>query len=377
MDFTEPYSDDSALREIILERIQSKGPLGFDEFMRLALYHPAHGYYFACEPALDYQSSPNVHPVFGAAIARQVAEFWRLLDRPRPFDIFEAGAGNLSLALALLEALRLAEPELYEVVRYTVQDLTFTDEAVTRLLESAGAPATKLTVAQNLPEAPVIEGCILSNELLDALPFRRIRKRDGRLYELNVGLNGGHFVDVEVDASSEVHAYFEALSLAPAEGCEAEVNLESRDWLVRAVQSLRRGYILTLDYGYEAAELYAPWRKRGTLLTFYRHASGDDPYVRVGRQDITASVDFTTIRESGERAGLCTYGLTTQAELLGALGISEALRRRPAVDAIEAFYALRRSLIELINPTGLGRIRALVQGKETPPATPRGLQSQT
>ena len=84
----------------------------------------------------------------------------------------------------------------------------------------------------------------------------------------------------------------------------------------RAAGALRRGYVLTLDYGYEAEQLYAPWRKRGTLLTFYRHTSGDDPYARIGRQDITASVDFTSVRRAGEEAGLAHVGSATQSEFL-------------------------------------------------------------
>ena len=91
----------------------------------------------------------------------------------------------------------------------------------------------------------------------------------------------------------------------------------------------KRGYVLTLDYGYEAPELYASWRKRGTLLTFYRHTSGDDPYARIGRQDITASVDFTSVRRAGEAAGLTHVSTATQSEFLAGLGIGEALASNP------------------------------------------------
>ena len=131
--------------------------------------------------------------------------------------------------------------------------------------------------------------------------------------------------------------------------------------------------MLTLDYGYEAESLYAPWRKRGTLLSFYRHTSGDDPYVRIGRQDLTASVDFTNVMRAGESEGLTTLGLTTQTDFLAALGIGYALQRPPAPGEIEAFYALRRGVMELIDPSGLGRIRVLVQGRGVPDELPRSL----
>ena len=132
----------------------------------------------------------------------------------------------------------------------------------------------------------------------------------------------------------------------------------------RAAAALRRGYVLTLDYGYEAADLYAPWRKRGTLLTFYRHTSGDDPYARIGRQDITASVDFTSVHARRRVGGPHRRLLyTTQTEFLASLGIGEALAQPPQPDQLEAYYALRNAVMELTDPAGLGRIRVLIQSK--------------
>ena len=407
--------DNAALKDIIRGRIRSAGPISFAEFLSLALYHPRHGYYFACDPTRDYESSPNVHPVFGAMVARQLAGFWRLLGRPARFDVFEAGAGSGRLAADVLRALRAEEPDLYDAVRYVAQDVTYggplaaaepsrpnhpvRPEPVegrsaggeSSFDPSAGLRAGKLRTnvspaelsadnvggAPDLPSSPEIDGCVLSNELLDALPFQRVRKRDGRLYELRVGLEDGRFVDVEVEPSDTIRNYFAALGVEPGEGCEAEVNLEAIAWTRRAAAALRRGYVLTLDYGYEAPELYAPWRKRGTLLTFYRHTSGEDPYVRVGRQDITASVDFTSVMRAGESAGLRTLGLTTQTEFLAALGIGEALAQPPAAGEIEAFYALRRAVMELTDPSGLGRIRVLIQSKGVPEAKPKGLLAAT
>jgi len=364
MDLSDVASEDNqALKQLILERIRSGGPISFAEFYELALYHPRYGYYFTCEPSLDYRSSPNVHPVFGAALGRQIAAFWRQLGRPVRFEVFEAGAGSCRLAADILAYLSQAEPEAFAAVRYILQDVTLTPATAQARLDAAGVPEAKAAVAEALPEAPSIDGCILSNELLDALPFRRVRKRGGVLHELLVGEENGRFVDVEAVPRPEVRAYFEALGLEPAEGCEAEVNLVAPSWMARAARALRRGFVLTLDYGYEAPELYAPWRKRGTLLTFYRHTAGDDPYVRVGRQDITASVDFTTVRRAGESAGLKTLAFTAQSEFLAGLGIGEALRQPPPADRLEAYVALRRAAIELTDPSGLGRVRVLVQAK--------------
>jgi SAM-dependent MidA family methyltransferase len=359
-------ADNSALREIASARIREAGSIPFDEFMSLALYHPQHGYYIAADPSLDYQTSPNVHPVFGAAIARQLGEFWRLLGRPSRFDIFEAGAGSGRLAGDILRALRLEQPDFYETVAYTLQDVSLQGPEAPRRLEAAGLPLDKINASETLPEQASIEGCILSNELLDALPFRRVRPRGSRLLEVNVGLKNGRFLDHEVPASPEIWAYFDALGVMPADGCDAEVNLAAPRWVADAAKALRRGYVLTLDYGYEAPDLYSPWRRHGTLLTFHRHTSGDSPYARIGRQDITASVDFTSVKRAGESAGLTTHRLVQQSEFLAVLGIGDALRDAPAADEIEAYYALRRAVIELTDPAGLGRIRALIQSKDAP-----------
>jgi SAM-dependent MidA family methyltransferase len=131
-----------------------------------------------------------------------------------------------------------------------------------------------------------------------------------------------------------------------------------------AGRALRRGFVLTFDYGYEAEELYAPWRSDGTLLCFYRHNPSSDPYARVGRQDITSHVDLTTVRHAGEEAGLQTLGMISQSEFLANLGIADALTPLGEGDAnLEEYYARRRAVSELIDPAALGRIRVLAQAK--------------
>ena len=353
-----------ALFDLLAARLRDSGPISFAEFYETALYHPRLGYYFTSDPARDFQSSPNVHSVFGAAIARRLAAFWRDLGSPQRFDVFEAGAATGRLAADVLRYLRSAEPQLYQSLRYVMQDVTLTVESAADRLVDLGIDPDKVEVAASLPVTPQIEGCILSNELLDALPFHRIRRRDGELHELLVGFDHGAFYDVESAPRPDIAAHFDALGLLPAEGCDAEVNLVAPAWMTRAAGALRRGYVLTLDYGYEAPELYALWRKRGTLLTFYRHTSGDDPYVRVGHQDITASVDFTSVTRAGEAAGLRSLEFTTQSEFLAGLGIGEALAQTPAADQLEAYTALRRAVTELTDVAGLGRIRVLTQIKD-------------
>jgi SAM-dependent MidA family methyltransferase len=298
---------------------------------------------------------------------------WRALGSPQRFNVLEAGAGSGRLAGDIVRWLRSQEPELYEALHYRLQDVTYTGGRADDVAKAVGLSPGRVSAEAAWPAEGAVEGCILSNELIDAFPVHRVRVQGGKLVELRAGVDGERFVDVASPPSPEVVCYFERLGLEPGEGCEAEVNLEAGPWLRRAAASLRRGYVLTLDYGYDAEALYAPWRRQGTLLTFYRHSSGDDPYARVGRQDITASVDFTTFARDGAEAGLRLLGQTTQSEFLASLGIGDALAARPDPAQLEAYYALRRSVIELTDPTGLGRIRVLVQGKDVPDAPLTGL----
>jgi SAM-dependent MidA family methyltransferase len=166
-------------------------------------------------------------------------------------------------------------------------------------------------------------------------------------------------------STPELESYFHRLGLLPGEGCLAEVNLAALEWMRRAGRALRSGFLLTLDYGYEAHELYAPWRRDGTILCFYRHNAAGDPYARLGRQDITSHVDFTSLRQAGEESGLRTLGLVSQSEFLMELGIAEAMAPPGEGDVnLEEYYARRRAVSELVDPAALGRIRALVQAKD-------------
>ena len=151
------------------------------------------------------------------------------------------------------------------------------------------------------------------------------------------------------------------------------MNLRALEWVREAAASLTRGFLMTIDYGYESAELYASWRQDGTLLCFYRQNPSADPYARIGRQDMTAHIDFTSIRRAGEDAGLATLGLVTQSQFLAALGLAEALQPPPEAVGLEEYAARRRAVTELLDPAGLGRLRVLVQTKEVEAAPLTGL----
>jgi SAM-dependent MidA family methyltransferase len=368
-------TENEALKDIIRRRIAEAGAITFREFMAMALYHPHHGYY--CSPREkmgregDYLTSPDVHPMFGWLVGKQIGEMWEAIGRPQPFTIVEMGAGGGALARDILDWARRHAPEFFACLEYRLVELS--EELAARqrrVVQSTLAEDEALGKAAWLPSLDAITegsivGCFLSNELVDAFPVHRVTVRGGRLLEAYVRWRDGQFEEQLGPPSTPALAeYFRRLGLLPGEDCEAEVNLDATDWMTAVARALGRGFVMTFDYGYSADQLYAPWRRQGTFLCFYRHNPSTDPYARIGRQDMTSHIDFTSLIQAGEEAGLETLGLTSQTNLLDALGIGGALARPPQAEvSLEEYYSRRRALIELMDPAGLGRISVLLQGK--------------
>ena len=221
-----------------------------------------------------------------------------------------------------------------------------------------------------------IEGVVLGNEVLDALPVHRVVVRDGRLREVLVGSRTGAFVDVEAEPSTPgIAARFSApgMTLAGgvtlAEGQRAEVCLALDPWMVEVAAGLRRGALLLIDHGYPATELYDPIRRReGTLRAYLRHRVHDDPYIHVGRQDLTAHVDVTAVERAAASAGLTHLGTTTQAEFLVGVGIPDLLQSIQADPAttLEGYLTVRSALTRMLDPGAMGRFRVMGFGRDWP-----------
>ena len=388
----------------IRRRIHETGPITFAEFMEVALYWPGGGYYSGgyrsgnhdsgnyesgsggdagsgaapFGPAGDYYTSPLAHPAFGALLAVQLYQFWLLLDRPDPFHLVEAGAGNGQLCRDILAAADALPNGFPASLRYLSLDLNFDgpapeDSRVARLL-SRGLPLRNL------------RGCVLSNELLDAFPVHQVRLEQGHLKETYITLDsplpsppgsgaggeGPPLAETRAEPSTPaLAARLADVNVRLAEGQTAEINLGLAGWAAAVAAALESGFVLTIDYGRLAEELYsAKLRPRGTLVTYYRHTQTDAPLRHVGRQDITAQVDFTSVVEAGRRAGLEPLGYTTQGRFLRNLGL-DRLRRRLAACPLPAGQgaANRAGLAALSRPDGLGDFKVLVQGKNLPPAS--------
>jgi len=373
----EPITESGPLVAELRARIEREGPITFRAFMEAALYHPRYGYYCTNAGAMsrggDYVTSPEVHPVFGALVARQLCEMWNVMSSPARFDVLEIGAGTGALARDVLRSPAARDPGFSAALRYRIVE---TSETLVR--------AQRTTLAElDLPDGavewldalpPRITGCVLSNELIDAFPVHRVVREGGELREVYVTNSEGRFADMLGPLSKDaLRRYFNDLRLLPGDGCYAEVNLDAVRWMEEVARAIERGYALTFDYGYEARDLYAPWRRDGTLLCFYRQAASSDPYQRIGKQDMTASVNFTTLMRAGESAGLRTIAFTDQASFLTRMGIGEGLAVVAAQPAqMEEYFARRKVVMDLIDSARLGRIKVLLQGKGVPDAPLQG-----
>src|SRR5258707_1392730 len=250
----------SPLQHIIHERIQREGPLTFAEYMRVALYEPGYGYYVTGPARMgwagDYFTSADVSTLFANCLGRQLFQFWEKLKRPTPFLVLEQGAGRGHLAedvraWAASEAADFATAMVYE--------------------------ATDIRAGQNslLPSDQSRVHVLLSNELIDALPVHIVEAREGRLYEIYVTSENGRLRELLAEPSApEVATYLDEAhihwSTFPA-GWRAEINLEATHWLEQSVRQLRpHAFLLAIDYGEKARQLYTSERRRGTLMCYYR-----------------------------------------------------------------------------------------------------------
>ena len=210
-----------------------------------------------------------------------------------------------------------------------------------------------------------ITGCILSNEYLDAMPVHRVTMEEGKLRELYVGVGGGELVEVVGEPSTGLlQERLDGLGVTLAEGQRAEINLVLEDQTRSFAESLDSGYVLSIDYGHEASDLYSSSRSKGTLMCHYRHTANSQPFRRIGRQDITAHVDFTTLMQMGKRWGLQACGLVSQRGFLGNLGILGIRNGLRGMGLPSSQYnANMMGLGNLVDPEGLGGFKVCIQAK--------------
>jgi SAM-dependent MidA family methyltransferase len=370
----------SPLAGIISERIRSHGPITFAEYMETCLYHPEFGYYTKPEqqPRRDYFTSVDAGPLFGKLLARQFHEMWTALGRPAEFLLVEAGAGRGALASQILDFVGHEFPQFYTALRYAAversvarRDLMARTESLRKHLDRG-----KFEIASEIPDE-IACGCIFSNELFDALPVHRVVREGNELRELYVttGPNGLCEQDGPL-SSDDLLEYFNEQSIALDEGQQAEASSQACHWIEEAGKKLQRGFVLTIDYGHEASELYDQRHVRGTLLAYHRHRAGEDFFRAPGEQDLTAHVNFTALDHWGQRAGLVRTGLASQSSFLMALARQSNFAELQTEGTSESERSRARLLFKtLIYPEGMGEtFQVFVQHKNVESPRLTGLE---
>ena len=387
--------------------IRERGPLTVAAFMDLALYDSELGYYARAARrsgrAGDFFTSVDVGPLFGELLEIQLAEMYGLtaevakhaeknvgsaISAPSAvpsFDLVEAGAGNGRLSADILRAAKRRDPAFYESIRLHLVEASA--EARRAQAGTLGEVADRLASSgAGLPDS--FEGVLIANELLDALPVHQVVMREDGLKEVFVAADAGQplhgrHLDGDPDrvalhltegppSTPTLAQYLDRLDVTLERGWRVEINLRAVDWIRDAGRRLRRGFIILIDYGHDARELYSPTHSTGTLTTFVKHRSGgpegsqDTPawLQQPGEQDLTAHVDFTSVRATAEAEGLTTIGFLDQTYFLIAL----------LADLPTPHSALRNPQFKtLMMPGGIGSThKVLILGKDVGAPALRG-----
>lgn len=377
----EPESADLDAR--LRERIRREGAITFREWMRAALYDERGGYYRRGVErwgrAGDYRTSPERSALFAATFARHFASLFDELGRPPVLHLLEAGGGAGHFAHGVLKTLRRDAPHVFDSLRYVFDEASADSRARAAALLAPFAERVEFRPAAAFAERedlagreeiaePLEHAIYFSNELLDALPVHRVLMRAGRLRELFVGVGAkDEFVWIEREPSlPRLVEHFERAGLKLDEGQVAEVNLDAEEWIARVARLVGRGFVVTVDYGDEAANLLsAPHRREGTLRAFRGHEFADDVLRSPGEQDLTTTVNWTQIISAGEDAGLQTGALERLDTFLLRAGLLEQLERECALAGDEAEVArLRLDAREMILPGAMAsHFQVLVQKK--------------
>lgn len=340
----------------------------FCDLMRAALYDAALGYYnterLKIGPDGDYYTSSNVHPAFGAVLARAFVELWV----EHPLTLVEVGAGTGQLASDVLSAMRDEHPAIFERLIYVLVEASPVMRKRQRDKLSAFKDHIRWCDLEELEREPV-HGIVFSNEFVDALPVHRVRYISGELEELCVATasatDAAHLVlRWSKPSNQRLSEYVERIGVTLREGQIIEINLDVIDWLARIAKALQNGLLITIDYGDTAQHLYAQDRESGTLRSFYRHRLIDSPLERIGEQDITASVNFTTLIEYGRDFEFEMVSYERQAAFLIRMGLIERIAGQDSSTSRLGDLKYRLALKNLFVPGGVSdNFRVLIQRK--------------
>ncbi|HEX5543896.1 MAG TPA: SAM-dependent methyltransferase [Nitrospira sp.] len=354
----------------IASEIAASGPIPFVRFMELALYHQQFGYYMRSpEPPQerigrrgDFYTSSDVHPILGQALAKQAEQMYRVLGQPHPFTIVEMGPGKGLLAKHILTTCAHRYRSFFQHLRYVLVDRSpamreLQHRNLTPWLDRPDLLAWVDDLADVAPQG--LTGLFFSNELVDSFPVHRVQVTAKGVKELWVDYRDGRFVECLMPLSSDTLAHrLRLVSIDWPEGYRTEINLRASEWMKQVAQHVDRGFVLTIDYGHTAQDLYRSDRKDGTFLCYFRQSVNEEPFLRVGEQDMTAHVDFSSLAAIGEEQKLHMTGFTNQMSFLMGLGVEQMIAE------LEQDSPQFKAAIHLLRPNGMGTtFKVLIQHK--------------
>jgi SAM-dependent MidA family methyltransferase len=344
--------------------------ISFRDYMAECLYHPEWGYYSSNREKIgregDFYTSSYVGEWMGRILAQYAAK--HTSEGASPLIISEWGGGTGRLAKQLMDALKEQHETIYErVTLYLVEHSAKHRQAQSEALIEHHSKTIPMTAEQWFAKSFNGQMIVYSNELLDAFPVYRVKQAEGQLMEIFVEWNesAGCFQDVleELQSKELVAALLEE-PIELHEGQEAEINTEARMWIKQVGKKMDKGCLITIDYGDQAEELFASHRLKGTLMCYYQHTASDEPYVRIGNQDITAHVNFTSCIRAGQEAGFSNYSFQTQRAFLVENGILDYLQDHYSSDPFSKQAKQNRAIRQLLISDQMSELfKVLVQFK--------------
>ncbi len=339
-----------ALKNLIAADIREHGGwIPFSRFMELTLYAPRYGYYTGgahkIGAAGDFVTAPTLTPLFGRALARQLAPLLPQTDG----NIYEFGAGTGELAADLLQSLSDGLKHYY-IIEISNELAERQRAHICRKVPEAAEKVVHLT---ELPDT--FDGIIIGNEVLDAMPCELIRREHGQFWQIGVALEHSAFVQTPRPLDQADLLATAAASFPPNEPYTSELHPAQHAFIRTLAGKLVRGGMIFIDYGFDAAQYYHPQRHTGTLIGHYRHHTVHDPFFHIGLTDLTAHVNFTDTAQAGTDGGLDLIGYTTQANFLLNLGITELLAQT-AEPGTPAYIRETTALHKLLGQHEMGEL---------------------
>ncbi|MDP0491734.1 MAG: SAM-dependent methyltransferase [Verrucomicrobiota bacterium JB023] len=335
------------LQEEVMRRIDTQGSISFPEYLSVVLYDERDGYYARPHQRRtgregDFFTAVSVGDLFGTLMAEHARKLWLELGSPARFRIVEWGSEDGQLARDVLSAVG-DEDDFGQALTYAVI------EPLAGKREALAAALPGVQVVAEPAELDAVDGMVLANELIDAIPFWLVRREEGRWLEKRVAIREGDFAFELAEPAGELAKLLSSLPAGLPDGYESEVRVPLQELLAGMAGVLRRGEVVLPDYGFEQADYYHPERRTGTLQTYGKHRRGEDPLVAPGALDITAHVDWTRLAEEGAAVGLTPEPLLTQGRFLTLAG-EELLRARDG----QVDPGFVRQFMTLTHPAQLG-----------------------